>query len=81
MHLRPLEDEADPARRAHIGVIEELAQCREQRVNCAARRVQSQNPVDQHTADEGIDGHLDRVFVERRDDFEPRRAVVDLVET
>jgi len=80
VHLRALEEEPDPARRLDIGVIEELAQRRAQRIDRACFKRQAEEGVDKQTANDRVDDHFARVLVEGRNDFKPLRAVVDLVE-
>ena len=80
MHLGALEDEPDPARRLDVRVIEELAECRAQRVDRTCFKRQAEEGVHEQTADDRIDDHFARALVEGGNDLEPPRAVVDLVE-
>ena len=80
VHLRALENQADPARRRHVGVIEKFAEGGAKRVHRAGFRRQAEQGLDERAADQRVDGHLDRMLVERSDHLETLRAVVDLME-
>jgi hypothetical protein len=80
VHFRTLEDESDPPRRTHVCVVEELAERRERRVDRARAEIEAEQRVDDERAEDRVDRHLQRMFVERGDDFDPLRAVMDLME-
>jgi hypothetical protein len=81
MHFRALEEIADPAGRLNVGVIEELTERGAQRVYRSRLEREAQERVDEKTANDRIDDHLARMFVEGSDDFQPLRAVMDLMKT
>ena len=81
VHFWTLEEVAHPVRRFHVRVIEKLSCCAAEGEYCAAAQIKSQEGIDKQTADDRIGNHLNRVFIERGDHFNPLRAVMDLVET
>src|SRR6266550_5461525 len=80
MHFRTLEDIPNPLRRLDVRVIEKLSDRRAERINRPALQTQSQDRIDQHAPNEGIDDHLQRMLVKRRDDLNTLRTMVYLVE-
>ncbi|MEN3368612.1 MAG: hypothetical protein V7609_755 [Verrucomicrobiota bacterium] len=80
MRLRPLEKVADPGRRLDVPMIEELADCDEQRVVTRGSDVTAEERIDDHAADNGIEPDLHRVLIEAGQDLKPTRRVVNLMQ-
>jgi thiamine phosphate synthase YjbQ (UPF0047 family) len=80
MHLWTLEEQANPLRRSHIGVIEELAQGRTRRVDRARLQRQSEHRVHERASDDGVHDHFTRMLVKGSDDLDPLRTVMYLME-
>lgn len=81
MHFGALEDEANPAGRPDVGVIEELAQRGTQRVDRASLQREPEHRVHEQAADDRVDDHLAGMLVERRDYLQALRTMVDLMES
>jgi len=79
VHLWALEDIADPARRLHIRVIEELAQGRACGIDGPSFQRQSHDAVHQDASNQRVHNHLQRMLVKRGDHLNALRAMVDLV--
>src|SRR5216117_772722 len=78
--LGPLNKIAEPMRGPEIAVIKELATCCEKVVpNCRFQRP-TEHDINNGAGDDGVDGDLDRMLVERRQEFDPGRTMMDLME-
>jgi hypothetical protein len=80
MRFRPLKDEAEPARRVNIPVVEEFADCDQQRVVTRRGHVATEERIDNQAAQDGVDPNLHRMLVEAGQNLEPARRVMDLVQ-
>jgi hypothetical protein len=80
MRFRSLENVADPSRSLNIPVIEKFSDGDEQGVIAGGLNIAAEERIDDQTADDGVQPDLHRVLVETRQDFEPARRMVNLVQ-
>ena len=79
MHLRPLEDIADPVRSLNISVIEELADGGKKRVNGGGFWRETKKAIHQQATQDRVDRHFDGMLVKRSEHFDATRTVMNLV--
>lgn len=80
VHLRTLEEVANPLGRANTRVVKKFTERCARRIDGAGLYGQAQKSVNECAADERIYYHLTGMFVERGDQLDPLGAVMDLVE-
>jgi hypothetical protein len=79
VHFGTLEKVTNPSGGSDIRVIEKLTRCGAERINRTSLQTQSEQTVDQQAANDRVDEHLQRMLVERSDNFDSLRAVMDLM--
>lgn len=79
VHLWTLEKVAKEVRGSDIGVVEHLTQRREHHIVDTRLNTDAQQHVGHRTAQYGVEDHFRRMLIERGEDFNPLRGVVNLV--
>ena len=75
----PLREVADPARRAHVPVLEDAVQRRHHAGQRSSQRIEPEHQHGDEQLNHHLHHHLERVEQHRAGDVDALRAVVDLM--
>src|SRR5262249_15580560 len=78
--LGALDQEAEPARRTEVPVVEQLRNPGQKNRSAGARCVQAEQDIDDSRREHAVEEDLRRVLVEGSQDFDARWTVMDLVQ-